>query len=114
MAGLKDMELDRRVSLGNIIVLAGMIVSMSIAWANLSSRTETLAEDFQNFRALSSSNEARIRTLEQQVARQDERHSAILSYLSRIEALIERIETRAQQTQGPNTPSDYQTEGGGR
>lgn len=41
------LEIDKRISLGNVLVICGMIVSMSMGWANLSSQNSKLTADVE-------------------------------------------------------------------
>lgn len=84
------LEIDKRISLGNVLVICGMIVSMSMGWANLSSENSRLTADVESTSAMGRANEARIRALENQTARQDERLSSILASLAKIEKLMEQ------------------------
>lgn len=87
------LEIDKRISLGNVLVVCGMIVSMSMAWANLSSTSGKLAADIEVASAMARANEARVRALENQSARQDERLSSILASLVKIEKMMEQAQT---------------------
>lgn len=84
------LEIDKRISLGNVLVICGMIVSMSMGWANLSSQNSKLTADIETTGAMARANEARVRALENQTARQDERLSSILASLAKIEKLMEQ------------------------
>jgi len=80
---------DNRISMGNILVAGGMIVSVALAWGNLAGRAETLGSQQAQSRASIAANEARIRALENAAARQDERMILILDSLRKIEGRIE-------------------------
>lgn len=84
------LEIDKRISFGNVLVLGGIIVSMSMGWANLSSQSSKLTAEVASAAALAHANEARVRALENQAARQDERLSSILASLAKIEKLMEQ------------------------
>lgn len=86
------LEIDKRISFGNVLVVCGMIVSMSMGWANLSSQNSKLAADMEATSAMARANEARVRTLENQTARQDERLSSILASLAKIEKMMEQAQ----------------------
>ena len=90
------LEIDKRISFGNVLVLGGIIVSMSMAWANLSSQSSKLAAEVASATALAQANEARVRALENQTARQDERLSSILASLAKIEKLMEQSQRGAR------------------
>lgn len=82
--------LDNRVSLGNILVAAGMVASVAVAWGNLSGRADTMASDIAVQKASVAANEARIRALENATARQDERLILILDAVRKIETQLDR------------------------
>lgn len=86
--------LDNRVSLGNVLVAAGMIASIAVAWGNISGRADTMASDIATQKASISANEARIRSLENAAARQDERLILILDAVRKIEAQLDRSPAR--------------------
>ena len=88
------LEIDKRISLGNVLVVCGMVVSMSMGWANLSASNGKLAADIEATNAMARANEARVRTLENQAARQDERLSSILASLAKIEKMMEQAQAR--------------------
>lgn len=83
-------SIDNRISLGNILVGIGMIVSIAVAWGTLSGRADTLATDLSKLASEAASHEARIRAIETTSARQDERMVLILDSLRKIEARLER------------------------
>lgn len=83
-------SIDNRISLGNILVAGGMIVSISVAWGTLNGRAETLAAELSKQAAATASHEARIRAMETTTARQDERLVLILDGLRKIESRLER------------------------
>ncbi len=82
--------IDNRISLGNILVAGGMIVSVAVAWGNLSGRSDALAQELAKQAATTASHEARIRAMETTTARQDERLLLILDSVRKIEAKLER------------------------
>ncbi|QLH15840.1 hypothetical protein HYQ43_17040 [Paracoccus pantotrophus] len=83
-------SVDNRISAGNMLVALGMIVSVAVAWGNLSGRSDNMAAELSAVRAMAAANEARIRALETATARQDERMVLILDSLRKIESRIER------------------------
>lgn len=83
-------SIDNRISLGNILVAGGMIVSIAVAWGNLSGRAETLSGKVTEQASLVAAHEARIRAMETTTARQDERMVLILDSLRKIESRLER------------------------
>jgi hypothetical protein len=82
-------QIDNRVSLGNLLVVAGMIVSVAVAWGNLSSRSEAMKTQIAQNKAEISASEARLRDVENSAARQDERLILILDAVRKIETKIE-------------------------
>lgn len=84
------LEIDKRITFGNVLVLGGIIVSMSMGWANLSSQNSRVSAEVATAAALAQANEARVRALENQTARQDERLSSILASLAKIEKMMEQ------------------------
>lgn len=84
------LEFESRVSLGNLIVLAFAALALAVTWGGLNHRTDTLTRDVSANKALIAANDARVRTLEQSVARQDERLLLILESLRKIEKQLEK------------------------
>ncbi|MTH76302.1 hypothetical protein [Paracoccus aestuariivivens] len=82
-------QVDNRISTGNILVAGGMIVSIAVAWGNLSGRADNINERVVHNAASIAAAEARVRALETNNARQDERMILILDSLRKIEARIE-------------------------
>lgn len=76
--------------MGNLLVAGGMIVSVAVAWGNLSGRADNMSNQVSSNRAAISANEARVRALETASARQDERMVLILDSLRKIESRLER------------------------
>lgn len=85
--------------------MAGLVVAVAVAWGIMSERGETtrsqmqevrdtLKQEVDTRRESLSSIEARVRTLESSQARADERFNSVLQILGRIEARLERIETK--------------------
>ena len=85
--------------------MAGLAVAVAVAWGIMSERGETtrtqmqevrdtLKQEVDNRRESLSAIEARVRTLESSQARADERFNSVLQVLGRIEARLERIETK--------------------
>lgn len=89
--------IDNRISLGNLLVAGGMIVSIAIAYANLSGRAETLSGKVAELAVTAAAHEARIRAMETTAARQDERMVLILDSLRKIESRLEREPDRREQ-----------------
>jgi FtsZ-binding cell division protein ZapB len=98
-------QVDYTISLGNMLNMAGLAVAVAVAWGIMSERGETtrtqmqevrdtLKQEVDNRRESLSAIEARVRTLESSQARADERFNSVLQVLGRIEARLERIETK--------------------
>ncbi|RJE87950.1 hypothetical protein [Paracoccus onubensis] len=83
-------EFDKRVSSGNLLVAAGMAVSVIWGYSQLTATAERLNEKTSDQAKAIASNEARIRSVEYTTARQDERLILILDSLRKIEAKIDR------------------------
>lgn len=83
-------EFDRRISFGNLIVLAGMAIAGLMGYRDLTTQTELLMHQQDTNTKAISSNEGRIRSVEYTTARQDERLILILDSLRKIEAKIDR------------------------
>lgn len=80
---------DNRISVGNLLVAMGMIVSVAVAWGNLSGRADNTSAQVASNKAAIAANEARVRALETSSARQDERMVLILDSLRKIEGRLE-------------------------
>lgn len=77
-------------SLGNIINLAAMGVAIAVAWGSMSERSDLTHKGIKELETMQTAAESRIRTLEMNQARADERLSSILQIVSRIEARLEK------------------------
>jgi hypothetical protein len=80
------------VSVGALLQIAVMIATVAIAFTTLDARAQNNAEKIRTLEGVSSVQETRLRQLETQKARDDERMSNILALLGRIDARLERIE----------------------
>ena len=98
-------KIDSRISLGNILTFAGLVVAVAVGWGvmrergettreNMTELRETLRQEVSTRREGQGALEARIRALESSQARADERFNSVLQVLGRIEARLERIEQR--------------------
>lgn len=83
-------SVDNRISMGNLIVLGGMLASVAVAWGAWTTNTSALMSKMSDQSAQIAASEARIRALETATARQDERMVLILDSLRKIEARVER------------------------
>lgn len=91
------MQIDNRVSAGNIISLAatlltsvGMIAALFVWGGRLGERSEGHGRDIIQVQTTIAGHENRIRSMEQAAARQDERLILILDSLRKIESRLER------------------------
>lgn len=96
---------DPKVSVGNLLNLAALLVAVAVGWGVMTERgehtrsemtdiKEGLRQEVATRRDGQGALEARIRTLESSQARADERFNSVLQVLGRIEARLERIEGR--------------------
>lgn len=85
-------SVDNRISVGNVLVAGTLLVSIAVAWGNLSGRADNLSGQVSTSKATIAANEVRIRALETASARQDERLVLILDGLRKIEDRIERAD----------------------
>ena len=86
-------------SFGNAIQIFVILVAAAGGWFQLQAQansteksTAALVEATRDATTARQALEVRVRALETQVARSDERFSSILGYLSRIDTRLERIE----------------------
>ena len=100
-----NMRPDPKISVGNLLNLAALCVAVAVAWGIMSERGEntkdqlealrtTLQQEVATRRDGQASIESRVRALESSQARADERFNSVLQVLGRIEARLERIETK--------------------
>jgi type VI protein secretion system component VasK len=98
-------QMEYKISLGNILNMAALIVAVAVAWGVMSERGEstrtqmqevrdTLKQEVDSRRQAQNSIEVRVRELESGQARADERFNSVLQVLGRIEARLERIESK--------------------
>lgn len=77
-------------SLGNLINLAAMGIAVAVAWGSMSERSDLTHKGIKEMEAMQVASESRIRTLEMNQARADERLASILQIVSRIETRLEK------------------------
>lgn len=77
-------------SLGNLINLAAMGIAVAVAWGSMSERSDLTHKGIKEMEAMQTASETRIRTLEMNQARADERLASILQIVSRIETRLEK------------------------
>ena len=99
------MRPDPKISVGNLLNLAALVVAVAVGWGIMSERGDntkdqlealrtTLQQEVATRRDGQASIESRVRALESSQARADERFNSVLQVLGRIEARLERIETK--------------------
>ena len=98
-------QVDKRVSLGSLINLLGLVVAVAVGWGvmrergestreNMTELRDTLRQEVTTRRDGQAALESRMRVVESNLARAEERNNAVLQVLGRIEARLERIEGR--------------------
>ena len=85
-------EYSPAISLGNMLQIAALLVSVGAGWAVMSNSLDTQTQLIEQARIERREIDGRIRVLEAQAARADERFVNILTLLARIDARLERIE----------------------
>lgn len=80
-------------STGNVIQILITVAAVSGAFVTLDGQAERNKSDISRISAEQGTLESRIRILENQSVRSDERLSSVLTLLSRIDQRLERIET---------------------
>lgn len=88
-------EFKKQISLGNIIQIGVMLVGGALAFAALDARTANNTEKIAGLSQSAEALEGRVRLLETNLARADERFASIINLLARIDARLERIERSA-------------------
>ena len=84
------------ISLGNALQIAILLVGLGVGWMTIKAQGEANSSALATAAQDRSNMEIRIRALENQSARADERFTSILGYLSRIDTRLERIEGRSE------------------
>lgn len=92
-------KIQWQFSIGNIIQIIGFIAALFVGYATMSneisnntSAITSVAKDVEKARGLHVDYDVRLRTLESNAARSDERLNSILTLLARIDSRLERIE----------------------
>jgi hypothetical protein len=80
------------ISLGNLLNIFAMIVAVAIAWANISNVAQANARYVGKNDLRISDVEVRVRTLENNQSRTDERLINIIKMLNRIDGRLEKME----------------------
>ena len=98
-------QIENKMSIGNILNLLALAVAVAVAWGVMSERgdstrdhmtelRDTLRQEVMARRDGQAALESRMRAVESNLARAEERNNAVLHVLGRIEARLERIEER--------------------
>ena len=82
------------ISLGNLLNIFAMIVAVAIAWANISNVAQANARDVAKNDLRINDVEVRVRTLENNQSRTDERLVNIIEMLNRIDGRLEKMEIK--------------------
>jgi hypothetical protein len=86
-------EMTQTISLGNVLTIGALLASIGGGWVVMQERSEANQLAIQQLesgqRARFAELELRVRALENQAARSDERFAAIMQTLARIERKIE-------------------------
>jgi len=85
-------ELTSQISLGNIIQITVILGGMTGAWFTMGHRIEATVQGVSNNAAVIAEHDLRLRVLENNEARLEERNGAVLQILERIEVRLEHIE----------------------
>ena len=96
------MQFENKISLGNVLTIAALILAMATGWATLAAQLATLggrmtaAEQLQRERVLiaesrASAVDARLRSSEVAIAGQSSELRSILSAISRVEAALQKL-----------------------
>lgn len=86
---MTGLNIDNRISFGNILVVVTMAVGGIGSWAALSASASRTADEVAATKAAIASHDGRIRAIENSSARQDERLMLILDSVRKIEAKLE-------------------------
>jgi uncharacterized protein HemX len=98
-------SIENKITTGNILTIAALVVAMGVAWGTMQAqlvamrdRVVTIEVQADRSRAerqaAMADQEIRLRAVEASQARSDERFNSVLQILGRIEARLERIESR--------------------
>lgn len=84
----------KEISFGQVIQIAVLLIGLGGAYTMLKQQAEANAAAVSVINTELTAMELRLRTLENQTARADERYNSIINYLTRIDERLERIEGR--------------------
>ena len=82
------------ISLGNLLNILAMIVAVAIAWANIINVAQANSRDVAKNDLRINDVEVRVRTLENNQSRADERLINIIEMLNRIDGRLAKMETK--------------------
>lgn len=92
---------SNNISVGNVIQIIVMVAGLGLAWGTMDARSSTTEQSIRDARSMMDGLEVRLRTLETSSAaaeaKNEERFTAILTTLSRIDARLERMEKAANE-----------------
>lgn len=93
----------RNISFGNVVQISILLVGLGSAWATFTADLKDVSDDVASIAGLvakggeeRSSVESRVRALEIEAARSDERYSQLLASLEAIRSAIVRLENKTQ------------------
>jgi hypothetical protein len=85
-------EFTWQFNLGHLLQVGATLVAVAVGWSVLDTRSQSNATAIAAIHVQLRDSENRLRVVEIQVTRADERYNAILDMLSRIDTRLERIE----------------------
>jgi len=83
-----------QISLGNMIQLVVLLVAIVGGWITLDNRVENNTKDLQKAQASQREIIQRLRMVETDIARSDERFTRILEFMARINSRLDAIERK--------------------
>ncbi|APX88637.1 hypothetical protein BV394_01915 [Brevirhabdus pacifica] len=90
-------EFSPAITLGNVIQIAVLLVSVGAYYASTANSLETITLQIEQARIDRRDMDIRMRLLETQAARTDERFASILTFMARSDARQERLEREKKQ-----------------
>jgi len=80
------------INLGHLLQITSLVIAATVGWVTMDARTTANAVRIAKVEAREGEHFQRLRAVENMQARNDERMTSILGYLSRIDARLERME----------------------
>ena len=80
------------ISLGNLLNILAMLIAVVVAWSNISNVAQANAKDLTKIDKRVTDFEMRVRTLENNATRVDERLLNIIGMLTKIDDKLEKME----------------------